>query len=118
MGNKTVMVLVIPEPKVRKATARAERPHKDKTRYTRKVKHKAPYGAFFMPGVLRQPHSKGGSGASSAFTARWREGRIRPSSMSVIKEHYSFFRNAGIGEAGPCRLLKTPKSGRRDLVAL
>ncbi len=36
MGNKTVMVLVIPEPKVRKATARAERPHKDKTRYTRR----------------------------------------------------------------------------------
>lgn len=117
MGNKTVMVLVIPEPKVRKATARAERPHKDKTRYTRKVKHKAPYGAFFMPGVLRQLHSKGG-GASSAFTARWREERIRPSSMSVIKEYHSFFRNAGIGEAGPCRLLKTPKSGRLGLVAL
>lgn len=49
MGNKTVMVLVLPEPKVRKATARAERPHKDKTKYTRKVKHKAPdYGGFLL----------------------------------------------------------------------
>lgn len=61
MGNKTVMVLVIPEPKVRKATARAERPHKDKTRYTRKVKHKAPYGAFFMPGVFACLTAKGGA---------------------------------------------------------
>lgn len=46
--GKTVMVLVLPEPKIRKATARAERPHRDKTRYTRKVKHKAPEWGLFM----------------------------------------------------------------------
>lgn len=49
MGNKTVMVLVIPEPKVRKATAKAARPHKDKTKYSRKAKHKAPAWGLFLP---------------------------------------------------------------------
>ena len=39
--GKTVMVLVIPEPKVRKATAKPVRKHKDKTAYSRKAKHKA-----------------------------------------------------------------------------
>lgn len=61
MGNKTVMVLVLPEPKVRKATARAERPHRDKTKYTRKVKHKAPdYGGFFHARRLAQAGKGGG----------------------------------------------------------
>ena len=36
--GKTVMVLVIPEPKVRKATAKPVRKHKDKTAYSRKAK--------------------------------------------------------------------------------
>ncbi len=62
MGNKTVMVLVIPEPKVCKATARAERPHKDKTRYTRKVKHKAPaWGLFSCPAFYASLTARGGA---------------------------------------------------------
>lgn len=40
--GKTVMVLVIPEPKVRKSTAKPVRKHKDKTAYSRKAKHKTP----------------------------------------------------------------------------
>lgn len=48
--GKTVMVLVIPEPKVRKATAKPVRKHKDKTAYSRKAKHKTPrMGVFFLP---------------------------------------------------------------------
>ena len=50
--GKTVMVLVIPEPKVRKATAKPVRKHKDKTAYSRKAKHKTPeWGSFFTPKV-------------------------------------------------------------------
>ena len=49
--GKTVMVLVIPEPKVPKATAKPVRKHKDKTAYSRKVKHKTPNGVFFTPKV-------------------------------------------------------------------
>lgn len=40
--GKTVMTLVIPDPKVRKPQPKAAQKHKDKTKYTRKVKHKAP----------------------------------------------------------------------------
>ena len=40
--GKTVMVLVIPEPKVRKATAKPVRKHKDNPAYSRKAKHKTP----------------------------------------------------------------------------
>lgn len=48
--GKTVMVLVIPEPKVRKSTAKPVRKHKDKTAYSRKAKHKTPeWGSFFYP---------------------------------------------------------------------
>lgn len=48
--GKTVMVLVIPEPKVRKSTAKPVRKHKDKTAYSRKAKHKTPrMGVFFYP---------------------------------------------------------------------
>lgn len=39
---KIIMTLVIPDPKVRKPQAKAVQKHKDKTKYTRKVKHKAP----------------------------------------------------------------------------
>lgn len=50
--GKTVMVLVIPEPKVRKATAKPVRKHKDKTAYSRKAKHKTPeWGSFFTTKV-------------------------------------------------------------------
>ena len=45
--GKTVMVLVIPEPKVRKATAKPVRKHKDKTAYSRKAKHKTEWGLFW-----------------------------------------------------------------------
>ena len=48
--GKTVMVLVIPEPKVRKATAKPVRKHKDKTAYSR---NKAPeWGSFFVWGSV------------------------------------------------------------------
>ena len=47
--GKTVMVLVIPEPKVRKATAKPVRKHKDKTAYSRKAKHKTPNRGLFLP---------------------------------------------------------------------
>lgn len=50
--GKTVMVLVIPEPKVRKATAKPVQKHKDKTAYSRKAKHKTPeWGSFFTSTV-------------------------------------------------------------------
>lgn len=39
---KIIMTLVIPDPKVRKPQAKAVQKHRDKTKYTRKVKHKAP----------------------------------------------------------------------------
>lgn len=47
--GKTIMVLVIQEPKVRKATAKPVRKHKDKTAYSRKAKHKTPIGGLFLP---------------------------------------------------------------------
>lgn len=40
--GKTIMTLVIPASKVRKPQPKAAQKHKDKTKYTRKVKHKAP----------------------------------------------------------------------------
>lgn len=49
--GKTVMVLVIPEPKVRKATAKLVRKHKDKTAYSRKAKHKTPEWGSFCLGI-------------------------------------------------------------------
>ena len=55
--GKTVMVLVIPEPKVRKATAKPVRKHKDKTAYSRKAKHKTPrMGVFFC--IERKPPAR------------------------------------------------------------
>lgn len=48
--GKTVMVLVIPEPKTRKAVVEPVRKHKDKTAYSHKAKHKTPrMGAFSYP---------------------------------------------------------------------
>jgi hypothetical protein len=41
--SKIIMRLHMPEPKVRKNTVRAVQKHKDKTKYTRKCKHKAAY---------------------------------------------------------------------------
>ncbi len=39
--GKIIMQLHLPEPKVRKCTVRAVQKHKDKSKYTRKRKHKA-----------------------------------------------------------------------------
>lgn len=55
--SKIIMSLHLPEPKVRKATAKAEQKHKDKRKYTRKVKHnKGPWDsprafAFTVPSL-------------------------------------------------------------------
>ena len=57
--GKTVMVLVIPEPKVRKATAKPVRKHKDKTAYSRKAKHKTPRMGVFL--YRQKPPLGGGS---------------------------------------------------------
>jgi len=39
--GKIIMRLHLPEPKIRKRTVKAVQKHKDKTKYTRKCKHKA-----------------------------------------------------------------------------
>jgi hypothetical protein len=39
--SKIIMRLHLPAPKVRKRAVRAAQKHKDKTKYTRKCKHKA-----------------------------------------------------------------------------
>lgn len=58
--GKTVMVLVIPEPKVRKETAKPVRKHKDKTEYSRKAKHKTPdWGSFLSEGLKWNPSVSG-----------------------------------------------------------
>ena len=47
--DKIVMRLHLPEPKVRKRTVRAVQKHQDKTKYTRKCKHKATgFGGFTL----------------------------------------------------------------------
>lgn len=40
--SKIITILHIPEPKIRKAQAKATKKHKDKAKYYRKNKHKAP----------------------------------------------------------------------------
>jgi hypothetical protein len=40
--GKIVMTLRLPDPKVRKKTAKAVQYHKDKSKYCRKAKHKGP----------------------------------------------------------------------------
>lgn len=40
--SKIIMTLHIPEPKVRKKAVKAVQKHKDKSKYNRKTKHKAP----------------------------------------------------------------------------
>jgi len=39
--SKIIMCLHLPEPKIRKRAVKAVQKHKDKTKYTRKYKHKA-----------------------------------------------------------------------------
>jgi len=39
--GKIIMLLHLPEPKIRKRAVKAVQKHKDKTKYTRKHKHKA-----------------------------------------------------------------------------
>jgi len=47
--GKIVMTLHLPEPKVRKKTAKAGQYHKDKAKYCRKAKHKGPWGESHGP---------------------------------------------------------------------
>ena len=56
--SKVVFTLPIPEPKVRKTSVKASQTHRDKTKYTRKNKHKAPYGAFFMAELHQMPRHR------------------------------------------------------------
>ena len=49
--SKILIRLHLPEPKVRKKTVKIEQQHKDKSKYSRKAKHKSPWessGAFVM----------------------------------------------------------------------
>ena len=39
--SKIIMLLHLPEPKIRKRAVKAVQKHKDKTKYTRKCKHRA-----------------------------------------------------------------------------
>ena len=41
--GKIVITLRLPDPKVRKKTAKAGQYHRDKSKYFRKVKHKGPW---------------------------------------------------------------------------
>ncbi len=41
--SKTIMRLHLTEAKVRKKAAKAVQPHRDKTKYSRKAKHKGPW---------------------------------------------------------------------------
>jgi opacity protein-like surface antigen len=48
--GKIIMRLYLPEPKVRKRAAKAVQTHRDKTRYTRKCKHRPPLSAACAAG--------------------------------------------------------------------
>ena len=55
--SKIIMQLHLPEPKVRKRAVRAVQKHRDKSKYTRKRKHKAtdPGGLFTYSRPLADP---------------------------------------------------------------
>ena len=54
--GKIVMTLHLPEPKVRKKSAKAVQYHKDKATYCRKAKHKGPWVEFHGPFLfLKKP---------------------------------------------------------------
>lgn len=56
--SKIIMRLHLPGPKVRKATAKAEQKHKDKSKYTRKVKHKGSEGIPKVPLLLGRQNKR------------------------------------------------------------
>jgi hypothetical protein len=53
--GKIVMTLHLPEPKVRRKTAKAVQYHKDKSKYCRKAKHKGPGAESHGPLSFLQP---------------------------------------------------------------
>ena len=53
--SKIIMTLHLPEPKVRRKTAKAVQSHKDRSKYTRKVKHKGPWAESHGPLSFLQP---------------------------------------------------------------
>jgi hypothetical protein len=61
--GKIVMTLRLPDPKVRKKTAKAVQYHKDKSKYCRKAKHKGPQTEFGGPFLFLQ---KGNRNATPA----------------------------------------------------
>ena len=52
--GKIVMTLHLPEPKVRKQSAKAVQYHKDKSKYSRKAKHKGPWAETPGPFLFLQ----------------------------------------------------------------
>nr|DAV75461.1 MAG TPA: hypothetical protein [Caudoviricetes sp.] len=52
--GKIVMTLHLPEPKVRKQSAKAVQYHKDKSKYCRKAKHKGPWAETHGPFLFLQ----------------------------------------------------------------
>jgi len=52
--GKIVMTLRLPEPKVRKKSAKAVQFHKDKSKYCRKAKHKGPWAESQGPFLFLQ----------------------------------------------------------------
>jgi len=56
--GKIIMLLHLPEPKIRKRTVKAVQKHKDKTQYTRKCKHRATEigGSTFYKVLVRHVH--------------------------------------------------------------
>jgi hypothetical protein len=63
--GKIVMTLRLPDPKVRKKTAKAVQFHKDRSKYTRKVKHKGPWAKSHGP--LSSPQT---THRNAAFTGK------------------------------------------------
>ena len=74
--SKIIMLLHLPEPKIRKRAIKAVQKHKDKTKYTRKCKHKATeIGGLtvfkFWRTIKKQPNSRLSPQVPSALQAPW-----------------------------------------------
>jgi hypothetical protein len=52
--SKVIMTLHLPDPKVRKKTAKAVQSFKDKSKYCRKAKHKGPWAETHGPFLFLQ----------------------------------------------------------------
>jgi hypothetical protein len=53
--SKIIMTLHLPEPKVRRKTAKAVQYHKDNSKYCCKAKHKGPWAESHGPSSFLQP---------------------------------------------------------------